>query len=89
MEFSEPAALARSQAGSADAPRPRHHRGVVRFLIDECLTVDLVSVAGQFAPDSPLEGTGFELPVPGCDESGTTAEVGGRRGAAPHRWAWI
>jgi hypothetical protein len=36
----------------------------VRFLIDECLTVDLVSVAGQFAPDSPLEGDGFELPVP-------------------------
>jgi hypothetical protein len=33
----------------------------VRFLIDECLTVDLVSVAGQFAPDSPLEGDGFEL----------------------------
>jgi len=28
----------------------------VRFLIDECLTVDLVSVAGQFAPDSPVEG---------------------------------
>ena len=64
MEFSEPAALARSQAGSADAPRPRHHRGVVRFLIDECLTVDLVSVAGQFAPDSPLEGDGFEPSVP-------------------------
>jgi hypothetical protein len=64
MEFSEPAALARSQAGSADAPRPRHHRGVVRFLIDECLTVDLVSVAGQFAPDSPLEGAGFEPSVP-------------------------
>ena len=38
-----------------------HHRGVVRFLIDECLTVDLVSVAGQFAPDSPVEGDGFEL----------------------------
>jgi len=57
--------LARSQAGSADAPRPRHHRGVVRFLIDECLTVDLVSVAGQFAPDSPLEGAGFEPSVPG------------------------
>jgi hypothetical protein len=37
-----PAAVARSAAG---APRPqaaRHHRGVVRFLIDECLTVDLV-----------------------------------------------
>ena len=25
----------------------RHHRGVVRFLIDECLSVDLVTVAGQ------------------------------------------
>jgi hypothetical protein len=36
----------------------------VRFLIDECLTVDLVSVAGQFAPDSPLEEAGFELVVP-------------------------
>ena len=33
----------------------------MRFLIDECLTVDLVSVAGQFAPDSPLEQAGFEL----------------------------
>src|SRR5580704_19282031 len=67
MEFSEPAALARSQAGSADAPRPRHHCGVVRFLIDECLTVDLVSVAGQFAPDSPLEGDGFGTIGPPCD----------------------
>ena len=36
----------------------------MRFLIDECLTVDLVSVAGQFAPDSPLEEDGFELVVP-------------------------
>ena len=24
----------------------------------------------RFVPDSPLEGTGFELPVRGCDESG-------------------
>ena len=28
-----------------------------------------------FAVDSLLEGSGFELPVRGCDESGTTAEV--------------
>jgi uncharacterized protein (DUF433 family)/predicted nuclease of predicted toxin-antitoxin system len=28
-------------------PEARHHRGVVRFLIDECLSVDLVIVAGE------------------------------------------
>jgi len=27
----------------------------------------------RFAVDSPLEGTGFELPVRGCDESGFRA----------------
>ena len=40
-------ALARPQAGAPGAAQARHRRGVVRFLIDECLTIDLVAVAGQ------------------------------------------
>jgi hypothetical protein len=47
----------------------------VRFLIDECLTVDLVSVAGQFAPDSPLEADGFEPSVPVAREPVYIAEM--------------
>jgi hypothetical protein len=64
----------------------------VRFLIDECLTVDLVSVAGQFAPDSPLEGDGFEPSVPVAREPVYIAEMnwGDRRGqpknSAGYRW---
>src|SRR5438552_421081 len=48
-------ALARSKAGAPGAPAGRHHCGVVRFLIDECLTIDLVSVAGRraMAPSTP------------------------------------
>ncbi len=45
-------ALARSQAGAPVAAAARHHCGVVRFLIDECLSVDLVAVAGQAGHDA-------------------------------------
>jgi predicted nuclease of predicted toxin-antitoxin system len=37
--------VARSPAGAPRPPAARHHCGVVRFLIDECLSVDLVTVA--------------------------------------------
>lgn len=42
-----PAALARSSADATRPPAVGHHRGVVRLLIHECLSVDLVTVAGQ------------------------------------------
>src|SRR4029077_15833736 len=38
---------AESASGWSRPPETRHHRGVVRFLIDECLSVDLVTVAGE------------------------------------------
>jgi hypothetical protein len=41
------AAMARSAAGAPQSPAARDHRGVMRFLIDECLGVDLVAVAGE------------------------------------------
>lgn len=41
------AALARSSAGTSVTASARRDRGIVRFLIDECLTVDLVAAAGQ------------------------------------------
>jgi hypothetical protein len=34
-------------AGAPRSPTARYHCGVVTFLIDECLTVDLVAVAGE------------------------------------------
>ncbi len=41
------AAVARAAADAARPPAARHHCGVVRFPIDECLSVDLVAVAGE------------------------------------------
>jgi predicted nuclease of predicted toxin-antitoxin system len=34
------------------AAQARHRRGVVRFLIDECLSLDLVAVAGKAGHDA-------------------------------------
>ena len=64
----------------------------MRFLIDKCLTVDLVSVAGQFAPDSPLEADGFEPSVPVAREPVYIAEMnwgidgGSQKNSAGYRW---
>jgi hypothetical protein len=38
---------ANAPAVPRNAAHPRRHRGVVTFLIDECLSVDLVAIAGQ------------------------------------------
>jgi hypothetical protein len=47
-----PAALARSEAGAPDPAAGRQHCGIVRFLIDECLSTSLIAIATEAGYDS-------------------------------------